>query len=98
MTPKDIISLICTCGSLFLAAYIANKNNIKEGTSNITTLGMKMDSLLQMMTEMKARQESADRMQREDHDALIKMDQSIRSAWKVIDEIKREHHGETKEE
>lgn len=87
MTPKDIIQLICTCGSLLLAIYIANKNSIKEGTSDITALSIKMDNLLAIMTEMKAKQENTDRMQREDHDALIKIDQSLKAAWKSIDKI-----------
>lgn len=87
MTPKDIIQLICTCGSLFLAIYIANKNSIKEGTSDITALSIKMDNLLSMMTEMKTKQESIDKMQREDHDALIKLDQSLKAAWRSIDKI-----------
>lgn len=87
MGAKDIIQLVCTCGSLFLAVYIANKNSIKEGTSDITTVTLKLDNLLQMMTEMKARQENSDKMQREDHDALIKLDQSVKAAWKAIDKI-----------
>lgn len=90
MTPKDIIQLICTCGSLFLAIYIANKNSIKEGTSDITALSIKMDNLLSMMTEMKTKQESIDKMQREDHDALIKLDQSLKAAWRSIDKISGE--------
>ncbi len=88
MTVKDIIQLICTCGSLFLAVYLANKNSIKENTSDITTVTIKLDNLLQMMTEMKSRQETSDKMQREDHDALIKLDQSVKAAWKAIDGIK----------
>lgn len=88
MTAKDIIQLICTCGSLFLAVYLANKNSIKENTSDITTVTIKLDNLLQMMTEMKSRQETSDKMQREDHDALIKLDQSVKAAWKAIDGIK----------
>lgn len=87
MTPKDIIQLTCTCGSLFLAIYIANKNSIKEGTSDITALSIKMDNLLAIMTEMKTKQENTDKMQREDHDALIKLDQSLKAAWKSIDKI-----------
>ena len=87
MTPKDIIQLICTCGSLFLAIYIANKNSIKEGTSDITALSIKMDNLLAIMTEMKTKQENTDKMQREDHDALIKLDQSLKAAWRSIDKI-----------
>lgn len=88
MTVKDIIQLICTCGSLFLAVYLANKNSIKENTSDITTVTIKLDNLLQMLTEMKSRQETSDKMQREDHDALIKLDQSVKAAWKAIDGIK----------
>ncbi len=87
MTAKDIIQLICTCGSLFLAIYIANKNSIKEGTSDITALSIKMDNLLTMMTEMKTKQDSTDKMQREDHDALIKLDQSLKAAWRSIDKL-----------
>ncbi len=87
MTPKDIIQLICTCGSLFLAVYIANKNSIKEGATDMTALSVKMDNLLTMLTEMRTRQESADRMQRDDHDALIKLDQSVKAAWRSIDKL-----------
>lgn len=92
MVAKDWIQIICTCGSLFLAVYVANKNSIKEGASDITTLTLKIDNLLTMMTEMKGRQEASDKMQREDHDNIIKMQQSIKTAWRAIDEIKGEPH------
>ena len=53
MVSKDWISLVCTCAALFLSVYVANKNSIKESTSDITTLTLKIDNLLSMMTEMK---------------------------------------------
>ena len=94
MVSKDCISLVCTCAALFLSVYVANKNSIKESTSDITTLTLKIDNLLSMMTEMKGRQEASDKMQREDHDNIIKMQQSIKTAWSAIDELKGEAYEE----
>lgn len=94
MVAKDWISLVCTCATLFLSVYVANKNSIKESTSDITTLTLKIDNLLSMMTEMKGRQEASDKMQREDHDNIIKMQQSIKTAWRAIDELKGEAYEE----
>lgn len=94
MVSKDWISLVCTCAALFLSVYVANKNSIKESTSDITTLALKIDNLLSMMTEMKGRQEASDKMQREDHDNIIKMQQSIKAAWRAIDEVKGEAYEE----
>ena len=83
MVSKDWISLVCTCAALFLSVYVANKNSIKESTSDITTLTLKIDNLLSMMTEMKGRQEASDKMQ-----------QSIKAAWRAIDEVKGEAYEE----
>ena len=79
-----IISLL----SLLLAAYaFASKNN-KENTTELTTVIVKLENIGAGITDIKSEIASMKNDQKEDHDKLTKLEASVSTMWKRIDEMR----------
>lgn len=82
-----IISLL----SLLLAGYsFLNKTN-KENTTELTTVIVKLESIGNGIADIKAEIANLKNDQKEDHDKIIKIEASLQTVWKRIDELKDIH-------
>lgn len=73
--------------TLFLSIYIYLSGNNKENTAELTTVIVKLENIGNGITDIKTEINSMKNDQKEDHDKLIKLESSINSAWKKINEI-----------
>ena len=84
MTYLPIVISLC---SLAFAIYSALSKNNKDETTAMTTVIVKLDSLQSDIRDIKSEINNMRDNQRNDHDALIRLDASIKSAWKQIDKL-----------
>lgn len=77
--------------SLLLAGYIFLHGSTKENTTELTTVIVKLESIGTGISDIKSELAHLKDDQKEDHDKLIKMESSLATAWKRIDEIKEGH-------
>ena len=85
--------------SLLLAGYTFLSKSSKENTTEITTVIVGLDAIRTGITEIKQELNSIKADQRTDHDELIKLQASVKSAWKQIDRLtgnthRQEQHAE----
>ena len=73
--------------SLLFSIYIFLSNNNKENTSELTTVIVKLENIGSGISDIKSEIASLKDDQKDDHDKLIKLDASLSSAWKRINEI-----------
>lgn len=79
--------LISIC-SLLLAGYSFLSKANKENTTELTTVIVKLESIGNGVADIKAEIANLKNDQKEDHDKLIKLESSLATAWKRIDEVK----------
>jgi septal ring factor EnvC (AmiA/AmiB activator) len=84
----NYLSYIIPVLTLLLSFYIFLKSNIKQDTTALTTVIIKLENINENITSIKSDLSILRQDQREDHDRLIKLEQSINAAWKKIDELK----------
>jgi hypothetical protein len=84
MTYLPIVISLCSLG---FAIYSALSKNNKDETTAMTTVIVKLDSLQSDIRDIKSEINNMRDDQRRDHDALIRLDASIKSAWKQIDKL-----------
>ena len=75
--------------SLFLAWYSFYSNGTKQDTTELTTVIVKLENIGVGITDIKSEIAALRNDQKDDHDRLIKTEQSIATAWKRIDELKQ---------
>lgn len=78
------ISLI----SLLLAIYTFLSKNSKENTTELTTVIVKLENIGAGITDIKAELAGLKTDQKEDHDRLIKLESSVSTVWKRVDELR----------
>lgn len=74
--------------SLLLAAYTFTSRTNKENTTELTTVIVKLENIGAGITDIKAEIASMKNDQKEDHDRLIKLESSVSTMWKRVDELK----------
>lgn len=79
-----IISVI----SILLTAYMYMNNSTKANTTELTTVIVKLESIGSGIADIKSEIASMKNDQKEDHDKLTKLEASLATAWKRIDELK----------
>lgn len=79
-----IISLL----SLVLAAYTYISKTNKDSTTELTTVIVKLESISGGIADIKAEIAAMKDDQKIDHDRLIKLEASVATAWKRIDEMR----------
>lgn len=82
-----IISLL----SLLLAGYSFLSKTNKDNTTELTTVIVKLESIGNGIADIKAEIANLKNDQKEDHDKIIKMEASLQTVWKRIDELKDIH-------
>ena len=83
-------TLIISVCSLLLAGYTFLSKNNKESTTELTTVIVKLENIGNGIRDIKAEIAALKNDQKEDHDKIIKLEASISTAWKRIDEIKKD--------
>lgn len=79
--------IIISLCSLVLACYSFLNKNTKDSTAELTTVIVKLESISSGITDIKAEIAGLKSDQRDDHDRLIKVESSLKSAWKQINKI-----------
>lgn len=83
----NYLSYVIPVLTLLLSFYIFLKSNIKQDTTALTTVIIKLENINENITSIKSDLSILRQDQKEDHDKLIKLEQSVNAAWKKIDKI-----------
>ncbi len=84
--PNYVPIIISLC-SLAFAIYSAVSKNNKDDTTAMTTVIVKLDSLQSDIRDIKGEINNMRDDQQRDHDSLIRLESSVKSAWKQIDKL-----------
>ena len=92
MTRKEVsninyVTVAISVVSLLLALYTFLSKNSKENTTELTTVIVSLDNIKSGIADIKAELNSIKSSQKEDHDKLIRVEESLKSAWKQINKI-----------
>lgn len=82
------IPIIISVASLLFAVYSLISKNSKENNTELTTVIVKLENISTGITDIKAEIANMKNDQKEDHDRLIKVETSLATAWRRIDEIR----------
>ena len=74
--------------SLLFALYTFVSRNSKENTTELTTVIVKLENIGAGITDIKSEIAGLKTDQKEDHDRLIKVETSVATMWKRVDELK----------
>ena len=83
----DYIPLAISFASLLLAAYTYLSRERKDNTTELTTVIVSLDSIKSGISDIKSEIAGLKTDQRDDHDRLIRLEASIKSAWKQINRL-----------
>lgn len=93
-----IITIIISAASLVTAIYVAisnSKKNDKQETktdaSEMTTVIVKLENIGNGITEIKSEMKTIKTDMKEDHDRIIRVEESAKQAHKRIDELQHNH-------
>ena len=81
------VPIIISALSLILAVYTFLSKNNKENTTELTTVIVSLDNIKTGIADIKAELNSIKSSQQEDHDKLIRVEESLKSAWKQINKL-----------
>lgn len=84
----EYIPYVISFLSLLLAAYTFLSNTNKENTTELTTVIVKLENIGAGITDIKAEIAGMKSDQKEDHDRLIKVEASVATMWKRMNEMK----------
>ena len=82
------IPIIISIGTLLFSIYVYLTSNNKSNTSELTTVIVKLENIGNGIADIKAEINSMKTEQKEDHDRLIKLESSVTTLWKRMDEMK----------
>lgn len=84
----DYIPIVVSVCSLLLALYTYMSKANKESTTELTTVIVKLEAISGGISDIKSEIASLKDDQRTDHDKIIKLESSLTTAWKRIDELR----------
>lgn len=85
------IPIVISVLSLLLAAYTFLSKENKENTSELTTVIVKLENIGSGIADIKAELNTIKKDQRDDHDRLIRLDESLDGAWHRINTIEKQN-------
>ena len=80
--------IVISLASLVLAFYTFFSKANKESTAELTTVIVKLENISNGISDIKAEIAALKNDQKDDHDRLIKVEASLATAWKRIDELR----------
>lgn len=84
----EYLPIVISIASFLFAVYSLVSKNSKENTSELTTVIVKLENIGSGIRDIKSEIASMKNDQKEDHERLIKVEASISTAWKRIDELR----------
>lgn len=90
----EYIPIVISLLSLVFAFYTYSTKTNTDNASEMTTVIVKLENIGNGIKDIKAEIASLKNDQRDDHDKLIKVEESLANVWKRINElggIKNEH-------
>lgn len=89
LTPEHltIIAVSISILSLVFSVYVHASKDNTDNTTERTTVIVKLDNIEKGVDGIKSEMSSLRNDQRDDHDRLIKVETSLASLWKRINEI-----------
>lgn len=82
------LPVIISTAALLLSAYLAASRSNKETTAELTKVIVKLESIEGSLRDLKSDISALSQNQKEDHDRLVRVEQSLKTAWKQIDTLK----------
>lgn len=82
------VPYILSFASLLLSVYIFLSSNNKSNTTELTTVIVKLENISSGIRDIKTEIASIKDDQRDDHDRLIRNEESVKAAWKQINELR----------
>lgn len=82
------IPIIISIGTLLFSIYVYLTSANKSNTTELTTVIVKLENIGNGIADIKAEINSMKTEQKEDHDRLIKLESSVTTLWKRMDEMK----------
>lgn len=83
----EFAPIIISTLSLVLALYTYMSKANKDNTTEMTTVIVKLENIGTGISDIKSEIASLKNDQKDDHDKLIKVESSLSSAWKRINEL-----------
>ena len=83
----EYVPIFISFASLLLAIYTYLSKASKDNTTELTTVIVSLDSIKSGISDIKAEIAGLKTDQRDDHDRLIRLESSVKSAWKQIDKL-----------
>ena len=83
----EYVPIVISLASLLLAGYTFLSKSNKENTTELTTVIVSLDNIKSGIADIKAELNSIKSSQKEDHDKLIRVEESLKSAWKQINKL-----------
>ena len=88
MDYASIGSLIVAAVALLVSLWNTSKKDNKENTSQITMMMAKLDSISDDIRDLKKEVSDMRQSIQDNHDRVLKLEMSLETAWKRIDELR----------
>jgi chromosome segregation ATPase len=75
--------------TFLFSLYVFLSSNNKTNTTELTTVIVKLENIGSGIADLKAEMNTMRKDQREDHDKLIRLDESLESAWHRINSCEK---------
>lgn len=89
MSAITIIPIILSIMTFLFSLYVFLSSNNKTNTTELTTVIVKLENIGSGIADLKAEMNTIRKDQREDHDKLIRLDESLESAWHRINSCEK---------
>lgn len=89
MNVISIIPIIISIMTFLFSLYVFLSSNNKTNTTELTTVIVKLENIGSGIADIKAEITTIKKDQREDHDRLIRLDESLESAWHRINSCEK---------
>ena len=82
------IPIAISLGTLLFSIYVYISGSNKNNTTELTTVIVKLETIGNGISDIKSEINGMKTEQKEDHDRLIKLEESVTTLWKRMDELK----------
>ena len=93
MDFTSVGSLVVAAIALILSIWNTQKKDSKESTSQITMMMAKLDSISEDIRDLKKDVTDMRVSIQDNHDRVLKLEMSLDTAWKRIDELRGNSNG-----
>lgn len=84
----EYLPIVISIISLLFALYSWAIKNNKDNNTELTTVIVKLENIGAGITDIKSEIANMKNEQKEDHDRLIKLESSVNTMWKRLDEVR----------